>query len=73
MSRLDPGNERLRRDEALLQTVLVHGVPVRTLARAIGVSRQTIYRRMQRARTNLRRAADAAGAGEVISRRAGDD
>lgn len=60
MSRLCPDSERLGRDEALLRTVLVHGVPVRTLARAMGVSRQTVYRRMHRARVNLRRAAEAA-------------
>lgn len=54
-------NERLRQDEALLKAVLVHGVPVRTLAHAIGVSRQTVYRRMHRARRDLRRAAEAAG------------
>lgn len=62
MSRGHTDSSALRHDEAILRAVLVHGVPVRTLARAIGVSRQTVYRRMQRARINLRRAADAAAA-----------
>lgn len=60
MTRAIPSRQQLRRDEALLKTVMIHGVPVRVLAHAVGVSRQTIYRRMQRARTNLRRACDAA-------------
>ncbi|MBN2581812.1 MAG: HTH domain-containing protein [Planctomycetes bacterium] len=51
---------RSRRNEALLRTVMVHGVPVRTLATVLGVSRQTIYRRMQQARVQMRRLADAA-------------
>ena len=62
MTRTTPTNEEIRRDEALLRTLLIHGVPVKTLAKAIGVSRQTVYRRMQRARTNLRRAAQVAPA-----------
>jgi DNA-directed RNA polymerase specialized sigma24 family protein len=49
-----------RRNEALLRTVLVHGVPVRTMATALGVSRQTVYRRMQQARVQMRRLAEAA-------------
>jgi DNA-directed RNA polymerase specialized sigma24 family protein len=48
------------RNEALLRTVMVHGVPVRTLAAAMGVSRQTVYRRMEQARTQMRRLASAA-------------
>ena len=67
MSRWNRDNRQSQHDEAILKAVLIHGVPVRTLARAIGVSRQTVYRRMQRARVNLRRAADAA------SRQAGAD
>jgi len=54
------GSEQLQHDEAILRAVLVHGVPVRTLAQAMRVSRQTVYRRMQRAKVNLRRAAEAA-------------
>ena len=54
------GSDQLQHDEAILRAVLVHGVPVRILARAMGVSRQTVYRRMQRAKVNLRRAAEAA-------------
>ncbi len=61
MSNPTVSKRRLQRDEALLRTVLVHGVPVRTLARAIGVSRQTVYRRMQRARVNLYRASEQSG------------
>ena len=49
-----------RRNEALLRTVLVHGVPVRTVATALGVSRQTVYRRMQQARVQMRRLSEAA-------------
>ena len=60
MSRWNRDNRQVQHDEAILKAVLVHGVPVKTLARAIGVSRQTVYRRMQRARVNLRRAAEAA-------------
>lgn len=48
-----------RHDAAILEAVHVHGVPVKTLAIAMGVSRQTIYRRMQRARIRMRRAAEA--------------
>ena len=61
MSRLLRDSEQYLRDEALLRTVLVHGVPVRVMARAMGVSRQTVYRRMQRARVLLRRAAAQQG------------
>ena len=60
MSRWNCDSRQSQHDEAILKAVLIHGVPVKTLARAIGVSRQTVYRRMQRARVNLRRAADAA-------------
>ena len=54
------GQQPFRRNEALLRTVLVHGVPVRTMATALGVSRQTVYRRMQQARVQMRRLAEAA-------------
>ena len=61
MTRLDTYDQQLfRRNEALLRTVLVHGVPVRTMATALGVSRQTVYRRMQQARVRMRRLAEAA-------------
>lgn len=53
-------HKRFRCNEALLRTVLVHGVPVRTMATALGVSRQTVYRRMQQARVRMRRLAEAA-------------
>lgn len=58
---------RSRQDEALLRSVVLHGVPVRVMADAMGVCRQTVYRRMQRARTRLRRRAEAE------ARRRGDD
>jgi len=61
MTRLETCDQQLfRRNEALLRTVLVHGVPVRTMATALGVSRQTVYRRMQQARVKMRRLAEAA-------------
>ena len=61
MTRLETYDQQLfRRNEALLRTVLVHGVPVRTMATALGVSRQTVYRRMQQARVKMRRLAEAA-------------
>ncbi len=54
------GVGRYRRNEALLRTVVVHGVPVRTLAAVLGVTRQTVYRRMEQARRQMRRLAAAA-------------
>jgi transcriptional regulator of acetoin/glycerol metabolism len=56
MARRMIGRERIEQDEALLEAVVVHGVPVRTLAQAMGLTRQSVYRRMQQARINLRRA-----------------
>jgi DNA invertase Pin-like site-specific DNA recombinase len=47
---------KIRRDEAFLRTIVDYGVPVRTMARMLGCSRQTIYRRMQEARSRLSRA-----------------
>ncbi|NIA22522.1 MAG: hypothetical protein GWP05_11305 [Anaerolineaceae bacterium] len=61
MAKLNVCDHQLfRRNEALLRTVLVHGVPVRTVATALGVSRQTVYRRMQQARVQMRRLSEAA-------------
>jgi hypothetical protein len=39
-----------RRDVAIVKAILVHGVPVCVLARALGISRQSIHRRLRRAR-----------------------
>jgi transcriptional regulator of acetoin/glycerol metabolism len=57
MSKLITGERRVQCDEAVLHAVTVHGVPVKVLARALCLTRQTVYRRMQRARINMRRAA----------------
>jgi len=45
---------KIRRDEAFLRTIQDYGVPIRTMARMMGCSRQTIYRRMQEARSRIR-------------------
>ena len=47
---------KIRRDEAFLRTIVDYGVPIRTMARIMGCSRQTIYRRMQEARSRIRQA-----------------
>jgi IS30 family transposase len=60
MSRLSRSEARLKRDEALLRAVLLHEVPIRTIAAALGITRQTVYRRMQYARKVLRRIAQRA-------------
>ena len=51
------GEGRIRQDEAILRAVVMHGVPVNVLAQAMNLTRQTIYRRMQRARVAIRLAA----------------
>jgi len=44
----------LKRDEATLMIVMHYGVPVRRMATALNVSRQTVYRRMDAMRRYLR-------------------
>ena len=60
MAKVDLGSKDSCSNEAIMQLVLGHGVPVEVIAKALAVSRQTIYRRMQRARLSRRRAARAA-------------
>ncbi len=44
----------LQKEAAMMRLVVVHGVPVTLLAEATGLSRQTIYRHMNRAKTAAR-------------------
>jgi len=55
-----PSRHELVRAQALLQTVAIHHVPINALALILGVTRQSVYRQLQQARIELRRAADAA-------------
>jgi hypothetical protein len=55
-----PSRHELVRAHALLQTVAIHQVPINVLALVLGVARQSVYRQLQQARIELRRAADAA-------------
>lgn len=55
-----PSRRAIKKAQALLQTVAIHGVPVTLLAEILGVGRQCVYRRLELARTELRRAAEAA-------------
>lgn len=59
-NRSRPSRHEVKMAQALLQTVAIHGVPVNLLAQILGVGRQSIYRRLEQARTELRRAAAAA-------------
>ncbi len=64
--------EKIRRDEAFLRTIVDYGVPIRTMARMMGCSRQTVYRRMQEARSRIRQLqaklrVEKSGQGTVVS------
>lgn len=58
-TRPHPTEHQIREAEALLRAVKVSGMSVAMLAHVLGISRQSVYRRLQRARVHLRRAAEA--------------
>jgi len=56
MAKSASGTQLLGQDLAILKAVMIHGVPVNVLAKAVRQNRQTLYRRMERARAAIRRA-----------------